>query len=81
MPQILENSQNTDFLLFLDVGNVWGIDYDSSINDSNKLRSAIGIGVDWFTPIGPLNFSLAQPLTKAETDTTETFRFNIGTTF
>ena len=30
LPQILENSQNVDFLLFLDAANVWGVDYDSS---------------------------------------------------
>jgi len=33
------------------------------------------------TPIGPLSFSLAQPLTKSSTDKTESFRFNLGTTF
>ena len=81
LPQILENNQTTDFLLFLDVANLWGVDYDSSIDDSNKIRSAIGFGVDWFTPIGPLNFSLASPITKASSDETETFRFNLGTTF
>ena len=43
--------------------------------------TSAGISVDWFTVIGPLNFSIAQPLSKAETDKTETFRFNIGTTF
>ena len=81
IPQILENSQNTDFLLFLDVANIWGVDYDSSLDDSNKIRSAAGIAVDWFTPIGPLNFSLSQPISKASSDKTESFRFNLGTTF
>ncbi len=81
LPQILENSQNTDFLLFLDIANVWGVDYDSSIQDSNEIRSAAGIAVDWFTPIGPLNFSLTQPISKASSDETESFRFNLGTTF
>jgi len=81
LPYILENAQNTDFLIFLDAANVWGVDYDSSIDDSNKLRSALGIGVDWFTPVGPLSFSLSQTLTKASTDKTESFRFNLGTTF
>ena len=81
LPQILENSQNTDFLLFLDVANIWGVDYDSSLSDSNKIRSAAGIAVDWFTPVGPLNFSLSQPISKAPTDKTESFRFNLGTTF
>ena len=81
IPQILQENQNVDFLLFLDAGNVWGVDYDSSISDSNIIRSSLGIGVDWFTPIGPLNFSLSQPISKASTDSTETFRFNLGTTF
>ena len=81
IPQILENSQNTDFLFFLDVANIWGVDYDSSLDDSNKIRSAAGIGVDWFTPVGPLNFSLSQNISKADSDKTESFRFNLGTTF
>ena len=81
LPYIFKNSQNLDALFFTDIGNVWGVDYSSSIEDSNKIRSSVGIGVDWFTPVGPLNFSLAAPLTKANTDRTQNFRFNLGTTF
>ena len=81
LPQILPNAQNTDFILFFDAGNVWGVDYDSSIDDNSKIRSSVGIGVDYFTPIGPLNFSLSQVLSKADTDKTESFRFQLGTTF
>ncbi|WP_440909445.1 outer membrane protein assembly factor BamA [Candidatus Pelagibacter sp.] len=82
LPFILENAQNTDFLVFFDAANIWGVDYDSSLSDkSDDIRSAVGIGVDWFTPIGPLNFSLASPISKSNTDKTETFRFNLGTTF
>ena len=67
--------------MFYDAANIWGVDYSSSINDSSALRSSLGIGVDWYTPIGPLSFSLAQPLSKKSSDKTETFRFNLGTTF
>jgi outer membrane protein insertion porin family len=81
LPQIMENSQNVDFALFLDIANVWGVDYDSSLNMNNNIRSSFGLGIDWFTLIGPLNFSLAVPITKDNNDKTETFRFNIGTTF
>ena len=81
IPQLLENSQNIDILFFLDAANVWGVDYDNSINDNSKIRSSFGIGVDWLTPIGPINFTFAEPITKANTDITETFRFNLGTTF
>jgi outer membrane protein insertion porin family len=81
LPKLLPNLSNADFSLFLDTGNVWGIDYDTNIDESNKLRSAFGVSVDWFTPIGPLNFSFSEAITSANTDKTESFRFNIGTTF
>ena len=81
LPNIFPNSQNIDFSLFFDAANVWGIDYSSTIDDSSKIRSSIGMAVDWFTPIGPLTFSLTETLSKNTTDVTESFRFNIGTTF
>ena len=81
LPQILPNSENTDFVLFMDIANIWGVDYDSSINPSNKIRSSVGFGIDWFSILGPINFSFTQALSKTSTDKTETFRFNLGTTF
>ena len=81
LPMLFENSELIDAMIFLDVANIWGVDYDSSIDDSDKIRSAIGIGIDWYTPIGPFNLSLSETITKADTDITESFRFNIGTTF
>ena len=81
LPNALPTLSNLDINLFIDAANVWGVDYDAAIDDSNKIRSAFGISADWFTPIGPLNFSLAQDISKASTDKTESFRFNIGTTF
>ncbi len=81
IPQVFSNLQQLDFVMFLDTANVWGVDYDSSIDDAGKFRSSVGLGIDWMTPIGPVNFILAQPITKESSDKTETFRFNIGTTF
>ena len=81
IPQLLPNIQNMDVSMFLDAGNVWGVDYDSSLNDTNKIRSSIGIGIDWFTLIGPLSASFTHPISKVNTDKTETFKFNLGTTF
>ena len=69
------------FSIFLDAANIWGIDYSSSLSDNSKIRSSVGIAVDFFTPIGPLNFSLTEAITKGSNDITESFRFNIGTTF
>jgi len=81
LPILFENSQNLDAIIFFDAANVWGVDYDSSIQDGNKIRSSIGIGIDWLTPVGPLNFSLSEVITKLDTDVEESFRFNLGTTF
>ena len=81
LPQILPNLQNADFSLFFDAASLWGVDYDSSIKDDQSIKSSIGISLDVNTIIGPLNFSLAQPITKESTDKTESFRFNLGTTF
>ena len=81
LPNLFPESQNTDFRIFFDSATLWGVDYSSEVKDSKKIRSSLGVGVDWYTPIGPLSFSLAQPITQDSTDQTETFRFNIGTTF
>ena len=81
VPAIFENAQNLDAVIFFDMASLWGVDYDSSLDDGGKLRSSFGIGIDWFTIVGPLNFSLTQVITKEDTDKTESFRFNLGTTF
>ena len=81
VPKLLENSQTTDLKIFLDIANVWGVDYDASLEKSDDIKSAVGIGLDWFSPIGPMNFTLSQYLSKGSNDVTESFRFNLGTTF
>ena len=80
IPQLFEESQNLDFVFFADAADLWGVDYNSSIEGSG-IRSSVGIGLDWFSPIGPMNFSLALPVTKEQGDKTESFRFNLGTSF
>tara|TARA_Y200000002_G_scaffold60241_1_gene45549 strand:- start:805 stop:3051 length:2247 start_codon:yes stop_codon:yes gene_type:complete len=81
VPKIFENAQNLDAVIFFDAASLWGVDYDSSLDDGGKLRSSIGVGIDWFTVVGPLNFTLTEVITKEEADIKETFRFNLGTTF
>jgi len=80
LPQLFNANENMDFNLFFDAANLWHVDYDSSL-ESNKIRSATGISVNWFTPVGPLSFSYAIPISEAATDKTESFRFQIGTSF
>jgi len=80
LPQVLPSFQNTDLSLFFDAANVWDVDYNKSL-DNSKIRSATGVALDLMTPIGPLSFSLAYPISKSSRDKTETFRFNLGTSF
>ena len=81
LPNFLPENTKTDVGLFLDVGNVWGVDYDATVDDSNKIRSSTGVAATWLSPVGPMSFILAQSLSKASSDVTETFNFRLGTTF
>ena len=80
IPQIFEESQNLDFLFFADAADIWGVDYNSSI-EGDGIRSSVGLALDWMSPVGPMNFTLAYPVSKKTGDKTESFRFNLGTTF
>lgn len=79
-PNPLPEKWNATTLLFLDAGNVWGVDYDSS-KDSDKVRSSVGVALDWVSPLGPISFSLSNAISKASTDDDQTFSFQIGSTF
>ena len=81
LPNFFPEATQTDIGFFLDFGNVWGVDYDDSIDDSNKIRSSTGAVLNWNSPLGPMNFTLATNISKASTDVTESFNFNLGTTF
>jgi outer membrane protein insertion porin family len=81
LPYLLKDAENVNLLFFIDAANLWGVDYDSSLDSQNNINSSFGLGIDYYSPIGPLSFSFAQPITKNSTDITETFRFNIGTSF
>ena len=81
LPNFFPDSTRTDLGFFLDFGNVWGVDYDDSIDKSNTIRSSAGAAINWSSPIGPMSFVLSTNLKKADTDVTESFKFNLGTTF
>tara|TARA_B100000780_G_scaffold177172_1_gene124232 strand:+ start:2986 stop:5229 length:2244 start_codon:yes stop_codon:yes gene_type:complete len=81
LPQILPSLEYTDVSLFMDAANVWGVDHSNTVKEHSAIRSSVGVGVKFMSPIGPLNFSLAQPITKSSSDQTESFRFSLGTSF
>ena len=81
LPNIFEGLDNLDIGVFFDAANLWGVDYNSSLDDKSTIRSSAGVAFNLMTPIGPLSFSFANALTKASSDKTETFRFSLGTQF
>ena len=81
LPFLFPSFQSVDFNYFIDAGNVWGVDYSNVVGDSSHIRSSTGVGLEWYSPIGPFTFTLAQPISKIDTDQTQSFQFNIGTTF
>ena len=63
---------------FVDFGNVFGADEKIRLGD---LRSSVGFAVSWFSPVGPLKFSLAKPIRQKATDKVERFQFLLGRVF
>lgn len=82
MPGIKDNSVRLS--TFLDAGGVFGEGnalYGSNTFSLDDMRFSAGLGVAWNSPLGPLRFSLAYPLNKKDTDKTQVFQFNLGSTF
>jgi outer membrane protein insertion porin family len=87
---------------FADAGNLWSYEGPTSwdqtgetvqvgLDSASMVRSSVGIGLLWDSPLGPLRFDLAYPLTKycatpagggpEVCDRTQVFRFSGGTKF
>ncbi|MEW6292969.1 MAG: outer membrane protein assembly factor BamA [Pseudomonadota bacterium] len=63
---------------FVDAGWVWGVGQKMNVGD---MRYSAGLSLAWTSPLGPLKFSLAQPLNKKDTDKTQRLQFQMGTIF
>jgi len=68
---------------FWDVGAVSGPTPQSGVNNDNasSLRSSVGVGVSWISPVGPLRLAFAKPIKKFDGDKIQTVQFQIGTSF
>jgi outer membrane protein insertion porin family len=50
-------------------------------DDTNIIRTSVGVGLIWQSPFGPLRFDYAVPLTKGKYDIVQQFKFGGGTSF
>lgn len=76
------NDRTLRMYAFFDVGGVAGPQDSLTINqNANSLRSSVGVGVSWISPVGPLRVAFAKPIKKFDGDNIQNFQFQIGTTF
>ena len=80
----LENDKSVRLSVFFDAGAVFGPgDYLGRYNSFsfNDLRYSTGLALNWVSPVGPLKFSLAQPLNAQLDDKKQVFQFTLGQVF
>ncbi len=72
----LDESDSVRMSTFIDAGNV-------SLDkfESEELKASVGVALNWFSPIGPLIFSYAEPINDESGDDLETFQFSLGFAF
>ena len=75
---IIKNSENPiDLNLFIDAGTVFD-NKDVPTNSSESIRSSYGVGIKFYSPIGPIGFSWAFPISSETYDIERMFLFSIG---
>lgn len=67
--------------VFADAGMVFDPVRDVNVVDDDTIRSAVGLGLLWDSPMGPLRMDFAYALTKEDYDETQLFSFGASTKF
>ncbi len=78
------NDKSVRLSAFFDAGEVAGPgDYLGRYSSFSfqDLRYSTGLAVNWISPVGPLKFSLAQPLNPQTDDKKQVFQFTLGQVF
>lgn len=71
--------ENLRLATFVDAGQVW--DRESEEVSPADLRYSAGLGLIWYSPLGPLTMSVARPLNDEPNDETQFFQFSLGAFF
>ena len=73
----VKDDKSMRLVAFLDAG---GLDnsFDRALSD---FRYSVGVGLNWYSPIGPMKISFAKPLNSEDGDKTEAFQFRLGGLF
>ena len=76
-----ELSQNSDFPLYFNLFNDYGLVWENKTkptNNDNTLRSSVGFGLKYYSPIGPIGFSWGFPIQDESYDIKRMFLFSVG---
>ncbi len=67
--------------VFYDVGNLWGLEYNSADIQYEKgaWRQAAGVSIIWITPVGPFRFNFSRAIAKELLDTANDFELTLAT--
>jgi outer membrane protein insertion porin family len=71
----LEKDKSVRLSVFVDAGQV------SDNFDFKETRYSAGLGLSWFSPVGPIKISLGKALNAKPDDKTQLFQFSLGTVF
>lgn len=63
---------------FFDAGGIFGVNEPVQLGD---VRTSVGIGISWISPVGPLRLAFARPMRHFDSDRIQNLQFQIGTTF
>jgi len=72
------NDKSLRVFAFVDTGNVWR---EGEKISTDSLRSSVGVGLSWISPVGPLQLSYGKPVQFLRNDRIQRFQFQIGTAF
>ena len=72
------NDRSLRLFTFFDTGNVWG---ENEKIDFKSLKSSVGFGINWVSPVGPLRLSFGYPIKAKPEDKVQRVQFQVGTNF
>ena len=70
--------QSVRLSVFADAGQIYG---NGNQSELESFRYAVGVGLAWNSPVGPLKFSYGYPVNKKVGDRIQHFQFQVGSVF
>ncbi len=76
-----ELTKNSNFPVYINFFNDYGLLWENKTtptNSDNSLRSSVGFGFKYYSPVGPIGFTWGFPLIEKEYDIKRMFLFSVG---